>query len=86
MLLKKIKKGCKLLKEKEYKTFIQKFICFLRISQFLELFCYPYVIFRIKRLDSKNPEEIFDFAWNFKNGTIRPMRISDLEFFRKYES
>jgi predicted O-methyltransferase YrrM len=86
MILKKIKKAWKFLKEKKYKLFVQRFIYFFKQGtlQFLEIFCYPYAIFKIKRFNSKNSGEIFDFAYNFCFGLIRPMQIKEefLEFLK----
>ncbi len=46
------------------------------------------VIQVIKFFSSNNPEEIFDFAWNFYSGLIRPMQIQEefielLKIFQK---
>ncbi|MEM0476589.1 MAG: class I SAM-dependent methyltransferase, partial [Candidatus Aenigmatarchaeota archaeon] len=35
------------------------------------------VIEKLKEFKSENPEEIFDFSWNFYSGLIRPMQIKE---------
>jgi len=34
-------------------------------------------ISKLQKFESDNLEQIFDFAWNFKNGAIRPMQIKE---------
>ena len=34
-------------------------------------------ISKLQKIESNNPEQIFDFVWNFKNGAIRPMQIKE---------
>ena len=34
-------------------------------------------ISKLQKFESDNSEQIFDFAWNFKNGVIRPIQIKE---------
>lgn len=44
-------------------------------------------ISKLQKFESDNLEKIFDFAWNFKNGAIRPMQIKEefLELLKNFK-
>jgi predicted O-methyltransferase YrrM len=85
-LLNKIRKGWQILKKEGYKEFTRRFFYFLKQGplRIFELICYPYAIYKIRSFKSNNSEEIFDFAYNFCLGIIRPMQIKDefLDFIK----
>jgi len=79
MFIRKIKKGIKILREEGLKEFLIRFFYFIntKTTKILEVLFYPYIVFKLKKIQSNNLEEIISFAWNSFFGVIRPTQIKE---------
>ena len=76
-----IKKAIKIIQNEGWKVFSRKAIQYpfnrLRDSNLLLKLFKNQAIKKIQNLQSENQEEVFDFAWNFYFGVIRPSQIKE---------
>ena len=90
-----IKKAIKIIQNEGWKIFLRKAIQYpfnrLRDSNLLLKLFKNQAIKKIQNLQSENQEEVFDFAWNFYFGVIRPSQIKEeflelLKIFKEQNS
>ena len=90
-----IKKAIKIIQNEGWKVFSRKAIQYpfnrLRDSNLLLKLFKNQAIKKIQNLQSENQEEVFDFAWNFYFGVIRPSQIKEeflelLKIFKEQNS